>query len=74
MHDQMNGYKRMRREHHQALLKLEDRCKGEMETHKQVLDKEYEVLLTQFSKELEKLQFKHVTLLERKVSVGKTVL
>lgn len=69
MHEQMSGYKRMRREHHHALLKLEDKCKMEMETHKQVLDKEYETLLTQFSKELEKLQLKHVTLLERKVRI-----
>ena len=30
-----------------------------MEKHKQLLDKEYEQLLTQFSKELEKLQLKH---------------
>ena len=30
-----------------------------MEKHKQLLDKEYEQMLTQFSKELEKLQLKH---------------
>ena len=30
-----------------------------MEKHKQMLDKEYEQLLTQFSKELEKLQLRH---------------
>ena len=30
-----------------------------MEKHKQQLDREYETLLTQFSKELEKLQLRH---------------
>lgn len=52
----MSGYKRMRREHQSALLKLEDRCKMEMEAHKNQLDKEYESLLQNFSKELERLQ------------------
>merc|ERR1719516_268866 len=42
-----------------ALAKLEETCRQEMEKHKQLLDKEYEQLLTQFSKELEKLQLKH---------------
>ena len=42
-----------------ALAKLEENCRQEMEKHKQLLDKEYEQLLTQFSKELEKLQLKH---------------
>lgn len=58
MHEQMSGYKRMRREHQSALLKLEDRCKMEMEAHKNQLDKEYESLLQNFSKELERLQVK----------------
>jgi len=49
------------------MLKLEDRCKLEMESHKQLLDKEYETLLQQFSKELEKLQIKHQQELEKKV-------
>lgn len=49
-------------------LQLEERCKVEMENHKQLLDKEYESLLQQFSKELEKLQLKHNQDLERKVS------
>lgn len=56
MHEQMSGYKRMRREHQSALLKLEDKCKMEMESHKNQLDKEYEALLQNFSKELERLQ------------------
>ncbi|XP_067014995.1 serine/threonine-protein kinase Tao isoform X2 [Anabrus simplex] len=67
MHEQMTGYKRMRREHQAALLKLEERCKVEMESHKQLLDKEYESLLQQFSKELEKLQLRHQQELERKL-------
>lgn len=67
MHEQMSGYKRMRREHQSALLKLEERCKGEMENHKQMLDKEYESLLQQFTKELEKLQIRHQQELERKL-------
>lgn len=56
MHEQMSGYKRMRREHQSALIKLEDKCKMEMESHKNQLDKEYEALLQNFSKELERLQ------------------
>merc|ERR1712203_145220 len=51
--------KRLRRDHQAALAKLEETCRQEMEKHKQLLDKEYEQLLTQFSKELEKLQLKH---------------
>lgn len=47
---------------------MEERCKVEMENHKQLLDKEYESLLQQFSKELEKLQLKHNQDLDRKVS------
>lgn len=56
MHEQMSGYKRMRREHQSALMKLEERCKLEMEGHKIQLDKEYELLLGSFSRDLEKLQ------------------
>lgn len=67
MHEQMTGYKRMRREQQSALIKLEERCKVEMENHKQVLDKEYEALLQQFSKELEKLHIKHQQELEKKM-------
>merc|ERR1719339_864708 len=59
MHEQMSGYKRLRRDHQAALAKLEEACRQEMEKHKQLLDKEYEQLLTQFSKELEKVQLKH---------------
>lgn len=46
---------------------MEERCKLEMEGHKQLLDKEYESLLQQFSKELEKLQVRHQQELDRKV-------
>merc|ERR1740129_2416216 len=51
MHERMSGYKRLRRDHQAALTKLEEQCRQEMEKHKQLLDKEYEQLLTQFSKE-----------------------
>merc|ERR1712203_1105166 len=59
MHDQMSGYKRLRRDHQAALARLEEQCMQEMEKHKQMLDREYEQLLTQFSRELERLQLKH---------------
>lgn len=65
MHEQMSGYKRMRKEHQSALLKLEEKCKMEMEAHKNQLDKEYEGLLLYFSKELERIQCKHNQELER---------
>ena len=42
-----------------------------MEGHKQMLDKEYETLLTSFRKELEKLHVKHQQELERKVGIRK---
>jgi thousand and one amino acid protein kinase len=41
-----------------------------MENHKQMLDKEYETLLTSFRKELEKLHIKHQQELERKVRIS----
>lgn len=59
MHDQMSGYKRLRRDHQAALARLEEQCRQEMEKHKQMLDREYEQLLTLFSRELERLQLKH---------------
>ena len=40
----------------------------EMENHKGVLDKEYESLITQFTKELERLQVKHNQDMEKKVT------
>ncbi|XP_063862796.1 serine/threonine-protein kinase Tao-like isoform X5 [Scylla paramamosain] len=66
MHAALSGYKRMRQEHQRALVKLEERCRVDMENHKHVLDKEYEALLTQFSKELEKLRQKHEKEQEKK--------
>lgn len=56
MHEQMSGYKRMRREHQAALLKLEERCKADVDAHKTQLDREYDALLQQLSRELERLQ------------------
>lgn len=56
MHEQMSGYKRMRREHQGALVKLEERCKLDMEAHKSQLDREYDTLLQTFSRDLERLR------------------
>uniref|UniRef100_A0A1A9WT31 non-specific serine/threonine protein kinase n=1 Tax=Glossina brevipalpis TaxID=37001 RepID=A0A1A9WT31_9MUSC len=67
MHEQMSGYKRMRREHQAALLKLEEKCKVEMEAHKNALDKEYDNLLHNFTRELERLEAKHQQDLERRM-------
>ncbi|XP_054731418.1 serine/threonine-protein kinase Tao isoform X1 [Anastrepha obliqua] len=66
MHEQMSGYKRMRREHQAALVKLEEKCKLEMEAHKGGLDKEYDNLLHNFTRELERLEAKHQQDLERR--------
>lgn len=67
MHEQMSGYKRMRREHQAALLKLEERCKADVDAHKAQLDREYDSLLQQLSRELERLQTKHAQELEKKL-------
>lgn len=67
MHEQMTGYKRMRREHQAALVKLEEKCKVEMEAHKAALDKEYDMLLHNFTRELERLETKHQQELERRI-------
>ncbi len=67
MADQMSGYKRMRRDHQASLARLEESCRQEMEKHKSLLDREYEQLLTQFSKDLERLQLKHQEDLNKKV-------
>ena len=69
MHEQMSGYKRMRRDHQAALARLEDNCRQEMEKHKNLLDREYEQLLTQFSKDLERLQVKHQEELAKTVGI-----
>ncbi|KAK4327972.1 hypothetical protein Pmani_001586 [Petrolisthes manimaculis] len=69
MHAAMSGYKRMRQEHQRAQAKLEEKCRVEMENHKHNLDKEYEALLTQFSKELEKLRQKHEKEQEKKLDM-----
>lgn len=67
MHEQMSGYKRMRREHQASLVKLEEKCKVEMENHKTALDKEYDLLLNNFRRELERLSVKHQQELERRM-------
>ena len=67
MHEQMSGYRRMRRQHQKALLQLETKCKQDIEEHKQKLDKEYEALLQTFARELQANQSKHQKELERKL-------
>lgn len=67
MHEQMSGYKRMRRQHQKSLIQLESKCKQEIEEHKQKMDKEYEVLLQSFTRELQTNQAKHQKELERKL-------
>ena len=60
----------MRKDHQAALARLEEQCRQEMEKHKLLLDREYEQLLGQFSRELEKLQLKHQEELGKRVSVN----
>ena len=67
MHEQMSGYRRMRRQHQKALIQVESKCKSEVEEHKQKLDKEYEQLLQTFTRELQANQAKHQKELERKL-------
>lgn len=67
MHEQMSGYRRMRRQHQKTLVQLESKCKQEIEEHKQKLDKEYETLLQSFNRELQVHQVKHQKELERKL-------
>lgn len=67
MHEQMSGYRRMRRQHQKALIQLETKCKQEIEEHKQKLDKEYEALLLSFTREIQTNQAKHQKELERKL-------
>ncbi|KAG9509763.1 Serine/threonine-protein kinase TAO1 [Fragariocoptes setiger] len=67
MHEQMSGYKRMRRQHQKAVMQLETKCKQEIEELRNKLDKEYEELLASFSKELQAHQTKHQKSLERKL-------
>lgn len=67
MHEQMSGYRRMRRQHQKALIQVETKCKQEIEEHKQKLDKEYEALLQNFTRELQANQAKHQKELERKL-------
>jgi len=67
MHEQMSGYRRMRRQHQKALVQLETKCKQEIEEHKQKLDREYEALLQSFTRELQANQAKHQKELERKL-------
>lgn len=74
MHEQMSGYKRMRREHQSALIKLEEKCKMEMESHKNQLEKEYETLLQSFSRDLERLQVRRFLCIYLRILVISIIL
>lgn len=65
MYEALSGYKRMRKQHLKAIVQLEMKCRQELEEHRQKLDKEYEQLINQFNKELEKIQLKHQQDLEQ---------
>lgn len=67
LQEQLSGYKRLRRQHQKALIQLEVKCRIEIDEHKQKLDKEYDLLIQGFGKELEKLQAKHHHELDKKV-------
>uniref|UniRef100_A0A5S6QQ87 non-specific serine/threonine protein kinase n=1 Tax=Trichuris muris TaxID=70415 RepID=A0A5S6QQ87_TRIMR len=70
VHEQMSGYKRMRREHQKELRQLEEKSKAEMESLKLKLDKEYDSLLAQFHKELDKLHQTHRQELDKRVKTN----
>lgn len=67
MHEQMSSYRRMRRQHQKTLVQLETKCRQEIEDHKQKMDKEYEVLVQSFERELQVLQAKQQKELDRKL-------
>ncbi|CAH1801950.1 unnamed protein product [Owenia fusiformis] len=66
MREQMTGYKRMRRQHQKQLQTVESRFKLEMDEHKLKLDREYETLMQNFNRDLEKLRLKHQQEQDRK--------
>lgn len=70
MHEQMSGYKRMRREHQALLVKLEDKCKIEMDNHKTTLDKEYDSLLNNFTRDLDRLSTRHQQEIEKRLKLN----
>ncbi|KAL8562589.1 hypothetical protein ACOMHN_045853 [Nucella lapillus] len=58
-------YKRLRKQHQKELQSMETRFKGEMEEHKQRLDREYENLRAKCNKELDRLKATHISDLEK---------
>lgn len=66
----MSGYKRMRREHQALLVKLEDKCKIEMDNHKTTLDKEYDSLLNNFTRDLDRLSTRHQQEIEKRLKLN----
>ncbi|KRZ57453.1 Serine/threonine-protein kinase SULU [Trichinella nativa] len=70
MHEQMSGYKRMRREHQKELKQLEEKFNSEMDNLKMKLDREYENLLLQFHKEMDKLHVTHRQELDKRLKTN----
>ncbi|CAL8136566.1 unnamed protein product [Orchesella dallaii] len=71
-YEQMSGYRRMRKEHQTALIKLEDKCRLQMDEKGRALDGEYEAMLLLFSKELAKLLARHQKEMDSKGKEGLT--
>jgi len=63
--DQLQGYKKMRREHQKHLISYENKLKGEMDEYSAKLTKELELLLKQFADELERMLKRHKTELHK---------
>lgn len=67
-HEQMSGYKRMRRQHQKQLIVLENKLKAEMDEHKLRLQKEVETQANSTYIELERLAKKQSAQLEKEVN------
>lgn len=66
LREQFAGYKRMRKQHQKQLQQMESKFQGEMEEHKQKLDKEYEGTRQNFMLEIDRLKKKMQQELEKK--------
>jgi len=65
--EQLQVYKRLRQQHQNLIIQLEQRQQQEMYEHRKALEKEFENQMHAFDKEMEKLKAKHRTELEQKV-------
>jgi len=63
--DQLQGYKKMRREHQKHLISYENKLKGEMDEYSGKLTKELELLVKQFADELDRMLKRHKTELHK---------